>query len=84
MKKVPFFSNTDDNTHCFQAMLRMILKYFLPEKDFSFAELDKFSGKVKGKWTWSSRALINLQKMGFELVNICCFDWQKFIRVVAK
>ncbi len=79
LKQVPFYSNTADDTHCFQAVLKMVLKYFKPDENYSFQDLDKFSDKVKGNWTWSTRAAINLQQMGFSLVEISPFDWHKFI-----
>ncbi len=43
---VPFFANPDD-THCFQACIKMMFAYFEPEKEFSFDYLDKLSGKKK-------------------------------------
>ena len=51
-KIVPFYTNTSDDTHCYQAGLKMILKYFIPDKDFSWEELDKFTAKVEDLWTW--------------------------------
>ena len=75
---VPFFPNTPDDTHCLQAVLKMILKHFQPNKVFTFGELDKLSDKVPGKWTWATRALINFHRMGFELVNIESFDYLDF------
>ena len=78
IKPVPFFPNTTDDTHCLQAVLKMVLKYFQPEKNFSFDELDVLSDKVPGKWTWATRALINLHKMGYKLVNMEDFDYQSF------
>jgi len=73
---VPFFANTPDDTHCFQASLKMVLKYFWPEKDFSWKKLDKLTDKKKGKWTWAMRGLINLRKMGFEVINSEKFDYK--------
>ena len=78
IRNVPFFPNTADNTHCLQAVLKMILKYFEPQKDYSFEELNILSDKAPEKWTWATRALINLHKMGYRLVNMEDFDYQKF------
>jgi hypothetical protein len=55
---LPFYSNTADGTHCFQAGLKMILKHFIPEKDLTFEGLDKISMKIDGLWTWPIAALI--------------------------
>jgi hypothetical protein len=78
VKNVPFFPNTPDDTHCLQAVLKMILKYFEPKKDYSFEELDLLSDKVLGKWTWATRALVNLEKMGYKLANMEDFDYHNF------
>lgn len=78
IQNIPFFSNTPDDTHCFQAVLKMVLKYFQPDRDYSFEELDKFSDKVPNMWTWATRTLINMQKMGFDLINMESFDYLAF------
>lgn len=82
--KVPFYSNTSDNTHCFQASIKSVLKYFSPEKEFTFAELDKISGKEPDLWTWPQSAKINLIKMGFEIKEIENWDIDEFINTGEK
>ena len=77
---VPFYSNTPDDLHCFQAALRSILKYFLPQKEFSWSKLDRLTGMNKDYWTWPGQALISLHKMGFAIVDIDDFDIQKFVK----
>jgi hypothetical protein len=81
IQNVPFYSNTPDGIHCFEAVLKMILKHFQPDKDYTFPELDKLTGKVEGKWTWAQQSLINLQKLNFDIVNMEDFDYQEFSRV---
>lgn len=76
---VPFFANPDD-THCFQASFRMILKYFLPERDFSWEELERMSAKVPGMSTWPEAMLMRLHTMGFEVAMIESFDAAAFIK----
>ena len=83
-QKVPFYSNTSDDMHCFQAVFRMVLKFFLPEKDLSWRELDKMTAKKKNLWTWPMQGLLNLKKMGFEIVQIEDFDYEKFSREGEK
>jgi hypothetical protein len=78
-QNAPFFGNTRDNTHCFQACMRMVLKYYLPKKNFTWKELEKLSAKKKGKWTWSTQMLLNLKKMGFDVVTMDTFDIDAFI-----
>jgi hypothetical protein len=75
----PFYANTSDGTHCFQAALRMILKYFIPEKDFSWELLDKLTAKSKNMWTWPMAGLVWMQEQGFEVINIEKFDYKRFI-----
>jgi ABC-type bacteriocin/lantibiotic exporter with double-glycine peptidase domain len=82
--KIPFYSNTPDNTHCFQACLKMILKYFLPNRDFSWKELDKMSAKEKGLWTWPTAAILTLKKLGFDVIMIKTFDYERFIKEGKK
>lgn len=76
---VPFFANTSDGTHCSQAALKMILKYFWPDKEFSWEELEKVTAKSEGMWTWPMAGLIWMQANGFEVINIEVFDYSKFI-----
>ena len=83
-KKIPFYPNTKDNTHCYQAALKSVLGYFLPSKKYTFRELDKFTAKRKGKWTWSTQALINFHKMGFDVKEKSTFDYEKFVKGGGK
>jgi hypothetical protein len=76
---VPFYANTADNKHCFEASIRMVLKYFLPEQDFSWDKLDEMSAKVPGKATWPQQTLINLHNMGFDIALIEGFDGHAFV-----
>lgn len=77
--QVPFYSNTREDTHCFQAALRMVLKYFLPEQEFTWDDLDKITAKVKDMWTWPQQGLIWMQDHGFEVLNIEIYDYSAFI-----
>jgi len=77
---VPFYSNTEDNTHCYQAAFRMVLKYFLPEKDFSWEELEKITAKITGLWTWPGAGMLWMQKNNFEVMNVDTFDLERFVR----
>lgn len=79
MKSVPFYGNTDDGLHCFQACFRMVLEYFLPDQNFSWEELDKMSAKLPGMATWPQRMLLNLHRMGFDVLMVESFDAEAFI-----
>jgi hypothetical protein len=78
IQNVPFYPNHKDATHCYQACLKMMLKYFLPDRDFSWKELEEITDKKEGKPTWAMRGLMNLQKMGFDVKQITNFDQKAF------
>ncbi|MCX6764089.1 MAG: peptidase C39 family protein [Candidatus Nealsonbacteria bacterium] len=82
-KEVPFYKNPDD-THCYQASLKMVMKYFWPDKDFFWEELDRITAKVKGLWTWTMAGLIWLQDHGIEVRDVEVFDYEKFIKFGGK
>ncbi len=76
--KPPFHSNTPDGTHCFQAALASVFGHIWPERKFSFADLDKISAKVPGKWTWPTAAMIWMIEQGLDMVLIEDFDYEDF------
>ena len=78
MKDVPFFANTDDDTHCVQASFRIMLKYFMPECDFSYEQLDEMSQKQAGKGTWWPPLLLEIRKLNFSVKDIESFDYLAF------
>lgn len=80
-KKIPFYSNTPDDTHCFQASLKMIIKYFWPSEDYSWEELERITAKVEGLGTWPTSGLIWLQEKGLKIKNIESFNYDKFIQL---
>lgn len=75
--QIPFYKNTD-NTHCFQAVLRMILKHYWPDKDFTWQELEKITAKVDGLWTWPTAGMLWLNKHGFEVHDVEAFNYATF------
>lgn len=76
----PFFGNTKDDLHCFQASMKMILKWFEPNKTYSWKTLDTLSGQKKGKWTWTADMMKSLVEMGYDVACIDPFDYKKFIQ----
>lgn len=81
MIKIPFYENSKDDTHCFQACLKSILKFYFPKKNYSFKYLDRATAHKKNKWTWNSAVFLFLEKFGFEIINIEDFDYAKFARL---
>lgn len=78
MLHIPFYKNLQDDSHCFQACLKMLLKYTFPEEKYSYAELDALTSHGPGHWTWNTAGLLFLAKKGFEGVNIENFDYRQF------
>jgi len=75
---VPFFSNTEDNKHCFQAALRMVLGYFRPDLRYNWDELDKITAHT-ANWTWPAAGLLHCVNLGLDVVVIDAFDFDRFI-----
>lgn len=63
-----------------QAVLRSLLKYHFPNKNFTFAYLDKATAHKKGKFTWDNAMLLFLSSLGFEIRYIVDFDYAAFAR----
>ena len=59
--------------------MRMVLKHFLPEREFSWEELDEMSAKIAGKSTWPEQMLINLNHLGFDVAVVEGFDAKAFV-----
>jgi hypothetical protein len=76
---IPFYANTPDNTHCFQATLKMVIKHFWPMREYSWEELDRITAKAEGLWTWPLAGLLWLANQGLEVKNIEVFDYSRFI-----
>lgn len=83
MKSISFYPNTD-NLHCFEACFKMILKYYLPERDFSWEELDEMSAKQPNLATWPQQMMFNLHSMGFDIVMIEGFNGSAFVKDGAE
>lgn len=77
--QVPFYSNTPDGTHCQQATLKMLLKYFEPDEEFSWDELDRITAKEPSKATWRSALWMWLVDREYDLRIIDGFNAQRFI-----
>lgn len=75
---VPFFPNEPDDNHCVQAAYRMILKYFLPDQDFSLADLSRLTGKPAKGGTWAAAGHLWLKRHGFEVIYWTLIDWPAF------
>lgn len=81
---LPFYSNTPDNTHCFQAAIKMLAKHYWPQEEYSWEELDKLSAKAKDLWTWPMAGVLWLQNKGLAVIDIETFDYSRFINEKEK
>ncbi len=75
---IPFFPNTGDGTHCFQAAMKMALAVLMPERTFTYDELDRISQKLPGKWTWPTAAMIWMLDNGLDPELVENFDYEEF------
>lgn len=76
---IPFFSNTPDNTHCFQATVKMLAKYYWPKEEYNWEQLDRLTAKAKDLWTWPMAGVLWLQSKGLEIIDIELFDYTRFV-----
>lgn len=76
---IPFYGNTSDNTHCYQAVVKMILKYYFPDEEYSWQRLDTMTGKKEGLWTWPMMGWVSMAEKGLEVQYIGTFDYKKFV-----
>ena len=75
---VPFYSNTKDNTHCFQAVIKMIAKTYWPDENYSWDELDVLTQKKVGIWTWPMAGYIWLASKNIRIESMSIFEYQSF------
>ena len=80
MKKlnIPFFPNTDDDSRCAQACMKMALKYLFPERDYPYDLLDQATYHKEGLWTGASSILLALVRLDLNIVNVELFDYECF------
>ena len=64
MLKVPFVKNP--NGQCMQANMLMALRYFFPDKKFSFAQINKKMRRKREKWTFPAQAAVVLRDFGLK------------------
>lgn len=79
-RAVPFFANTKDNMHCYQASLRMVLAHFLPKRHFTWKKLEAMTGMKRGCWTWNTLSIMQLHEMDFSIIDMALFDAEAFIK----
>lgn len=58
----------------------MILKYYLPNQEFSWEELERLSAKEPGRATWPQQMLVHLKEKGFDILVLDDFNEHEFIK----
>lgn len=81
-KNVPFFANPD-STHCYQAAIKMAVKYFLPNANYSWDELDVVTAKKPGLWTWPLAGILWLKSLELDAYIVSNFDYDRFVALGA-
>jgi hypothetical protein len=76
---IPPYVSSPDNIRCGQSVILMILKHFMPDKEWDFADADKICGYVEGKWTWTTVFILGMLHKGFDVVSHSSFDKERFI-----
>lgn len=76
--EVPFYPNLKSGSHCFQACLKMVLKYFQSKKNYSWKQLEAISAKEKDMWTWPLAGILWLKNNSFDVIYCEPFDYTKF------
>lgn len=77
---VPFFGNTDDDMHCFQAALRSVLAYLLPDRMYDWKELDEITAHAPSLYTWPLAGALYCASQGLKVHWIEAFDYGRFSR----
>lgn len=81
MVEVPFYINTSDDSHCVQAVFKMALGHFMPNKQITWKQLDELSQKQPGKGTWWFPAVAKLNELGLKTKYIEQFDYQQYYQL---
>lgn len=76
---VPFVANAQDDMHCYQACIAMIIKYFDPNRTPNFSQLDIATGHKPGSGTWPLQGFQYLRSMGIDILTITPFSYEDFV-----
>ncbi len=68
-----------EGVHCVETSLKMILKYFEPDKDYSVEQLEKITGKQPEKGSWNFQWSIWFTDHGYIVKHYSIFDFKTFM-----
>jgi hypothetical protein len=75
IKKIPFYLN--HGHRCAQVAMKSVLKYILPEKDFSYKYLDQITNHSSDKITFLSQIAAGFSKLGINFEYYVQPNWSK-------
>jgi uncharacterized protein YvpB len=80
---IPFYSafptpGHPNGVHCVETSLKMILGYFEPETEYTIKEIEKITGKVPEKGSWSFDWSIWFVDHGYNVKHYNVFDFKAF------
>jgi hypothetical protein len=75
----PPFVECQDSFRCAQTIILMILKHFIPEKEWNWKDADQICYYQEGLHTWDTAPIKGMVERGFEVVHYCRFDPDKYI-----
>lgn len=76
---VPFYGNTPDDVHCTQATLKSVRKFFEPEREFDWKELDAATGNT-GRGVWRMKGILWMREAGYQVHDIEALNYSEFAR----
>ena len=74
---VPFHDGHGEKNQCMQIAMQSVIQYFLNEV-YTLDELDKVTGRQKGKWTAVSQGVLGLYELGLKAEAYCASDEPDF------
>lgn len=80
IKKIPFFSNTIDDTHCLPAAYMSIAAYFDPGFKMNIDDWSRVCGYEDGLGTWANAGLLWFHQQGYDVIHYELFDNEEFIK----
>ncbi len=74
----PYYANPDDAS-CHQAVTKMILEHFEPNKKRSWDEINTFCGAEKGKGCWDFKSIVEFSRNNYDVTWFDRVDLNAFI-----
>lgn len=78
--EIPYFEDLLEKPYCLQACMRMVLKYYFPERDYSFEEINRMIG-IESRLIWLSamEAVVIFDDLGLDATCYSTMDSEEYI-----